>query len=286
MQGVVDTEVYTDGSCVKNGQETARAGSGVWYGPHDTRNTSLCVAGPEQSNQVGELLTILHVAKTHPPKAAVTIKSDSKYAIDGLTTHLNHWEDSGWLDVHHAEIFKCITAWLKHRSNVTRFIWVKGHAGNAGNEAADELAREGAEMELTDDHLDLTHPRNKIPTGARLSSLSQADLYRHIKKYKKLKPRGSTEANVGRIQACVEEHFRLRPSRQAIWKSTRSKDMSRNVRDYLWKNVHSAYKLGRFWDNIPGYELRGLISKRVGHLSRLIPIICRYFGLVVGDAHK
>jgi len=253
-----DTEVYTDGSCIKNGEDTARAGSGIWYGPHDTRNTSIRVAGKEQSNQMGELLAILHVIKTHPPDAAVTIKSDSKYAIEGLTTHLESWENTGWSGVRHAEVFKCTTAWLRHRSNVTRFVWVKGHSGIAGNDEADKLARQGAESEPTSDNLDLTYPPNKIPTGAKLNALSQAELYKRIKRQKHTIPRKGTEVNIERVQSGVEHHFQLRPSPKAIWKSIRSKDISRNIRDYLWKAMHNAYRLGKYWDNIPGYEQRGL----------------------------
>jgi len=167
-----DTVVYTDGSCIRNGQDSARAGSRIWYGPHDTRNTSIRVAGPEQSNQMGELLAILHVIKTHPPDAELTIKSDSKYAIEGLTTHLERWESTGWSGVRHAEVFKCITAWSRHRSNITKYIWVKGHSGIDGNEEADKLARRGAEDEPSCEHLDLTYPPNKIPTGAKLAALS------------------------------------------------------------------------------------------------------------------
>ena len=249
-----DTEVYTDGSCIRNGQESARAGSGIWYGLNDARNTSIRITGPEQSNQMGELIAILHVIKTHPPDAALTIKSDSKYAIEGLTKHLESWENTGWTGVRHAEVFKCITAWMRHRSNVTKFIWVKGHSGIDGNEEADKLARKGAEDEPPSERLDLTYPPNKIPTGAKLAALTQADLYHRIKKQKKVKSRERTRINVERMQACIEDHFQLKPSPKAIWMSIRSRDISRNIRDYLWKTMHSAYKVGKFWDNIPGHE--------------------------------
>jgi len=207
---------------------------------------------------MGELIAILHVIKTHPPDAALTIKSDSKYAIEGLTKHLESWENTGWTGVRHAEVFKCITAWTRHRSNITKFIWVKGHSGIDGNEEADKLARKGAEDEPPSECLDLTYPPNKIPTGAKLAALTQAELYHHIKKRKKVKLRERTRINVERTQACIEDHFQLKPSPKAIWISIRSRDISRNIRDYLWKTLHSAYKVGNFWDNIPGHEQWGL----------------------------
>ena len=252
-----NTDVYTDGSCIRNGLDTARAGCGIWFGPHDIRNASIRVAGPEQSNQMGELLAVLHAIKNHPLDAAITIRSDSKYVIEGLTTHLENWENTGWSGVRHAKVFKCITAWLRHRSNVTRFIWVKGHSGMVGNEEADALAKKGAESEQTNEEADLTYPPNKIPTGAKLSALSQAELYNCVRRRKRMKPRESTATNVERTQSDIEQHFQLRPSPKAIWKSIRSKDISRNIRDFLWKTMHNAYMVGKFWTNIPGYEQRG-----------------------------
>lgn len=87
---------------------------------------------------------------------------------------------------------------------------------------------------------------------------SQAKLFHDIKKLKDVKPRESTKVNIGRTQAGVDDYFQLLPSPEAIWKSMRSRDISRNVRDYLWKNMHNAYKLGKSWNNIPNLEQRGL----------------------------
>src|SRR5436190_13702749 len=90
------TTVYTDGACINNGDENAQAGSGIWYGENDTRNKALRVPGPIQTNQVGELYAILETIKDNLQNSPLLIKSDSKYAIDGLTKHIDEWEDKGW----------------------------------------------------------------------------------------------------------------------------------------------------------------------------------------------
>ena len=80
-----ETMVYTDGACDNNGKENASAGSGVWYDDKDPRNQCVRVPLQEQSNQTGELFAILLAVRNHPPNKDLTIVSDSKYAIDGLT---------------------------------------------------------------------------------------------------------------------------------------------------------------------------------------------------------
>ncbi|KAI0682197.1 hypothetical protein BC835DRAFT_1300074 [Cytidiella melzeri] len=85
--------VYTDGSCLNNGAANACAGAGVWYGTDDSRNLAIRVPGPTQTNQAGEVLAIQRVAALTPPSRPLHIISDSRYAIDGLTTHLQKWRD-------------------------------------------------------------------------------------------------------------------------------------------------------------------------------------------------
>src|SRR5204862_1234654 len=166
-----DTVINTDGSCINNGQEDAQAGSGIWYGENDPRNTALRVPGKIQSKQTGELYAILHVAKTVPKEAPLTIKSDSQYVIKGLTKNLTHWEDKGWIGVSNSEMFKTTAAWLRSRNNTTSFQWIKGHSGETGNEEADRLAAEGASLPQ-EENLDLEAPTNFVHTGAKLAIMT------------------------------------------------------------------------------------------------------------------
>ena len=252
--------VYTDGSCSNNGETTARAGSGVWFGDDDPRNTSMRVPGPDQSNQTGELIAILHALRSTPPDRALTIKTDSMYAIQGLTVNLEKWEDKGWLSSKHAGIFKCLTAWMRYRSNTTKITWVKGHSGVKGNEEADKLAAVGAASPSTSDELDLTAPADLVPSGAKLSALAQRDLYRTVLRSKRPPPRRTSELNVGRIQACATEVYGTAPTEESVWKSTRHCDLTKKTREFLWKCLHNAFKIGKFWSKIEGYEYRGICS--------------------------
>ena len=87
--------IYTDGACLNNGKSNAQCGSGIWFGPDDPRNKTIKVPGTEQSNQIGELAAIIGATQDVPTFSPLKINTDSKYVINGLTTHLTHWEDIG-----------------------------------------------------------------------------------------------------------------------------------------------------------------------------------------------
>ncbi|KAI0684023.1 hypothetical protein C8T65DRAFT_781194 [Cerioporus squamosus] len=70
-------EVHTDGSCDSNGAGTAVAGSGVFFGPSDSRNLALRVPGELQSNQIAEIYAVSAAVAAVPPFAPLHIVSDS-----------------------------------------------------------------------------------------------------------------------------------------------------------------------------------------------------------------
>ncbi|KAI0718700.1 hypothetical protein C8T65DRAFT_540700, partial [Cerioporus squamosus] len=71
-----ETEVYTDGSCDKNGSANAIAAGSVWFGPNDARNVSSLVPGSAHTNQVAELFAVSIAAAVVPPFAALHIVTD------------------------------------------------------------------------------------------------------------------------------------------------------------------------------------------------------------------
>ena len=252
-----DTELiaYTDGSCVNNSTDDARAGSGIWYGHQDPRNTAIRVPGSKQSNQVGELLAILHAIKKAPENQPLRIRSDSRFAIDGLTKYARDWEKKDWIGVKHGPLFKCTTAWLRARTATTTLQWVKGHAGIEGNEEADKLAAEGVEKSPERDEIDLRIPADTMTTGAALARVSQSLIYQHLTNREKIE-RVATERSLEKIKIAAKEIFEVTPTSEAIWKGIRNKDITKKIRDFLWKHAHGIYRLGKFWNHIPGYENR------------------------------
>ena len=140
----LEMKVYTDGSCENNGKLNAESGSGVWIEEDHPLNRALKNGGPKQSNQVGELVAVIAAVGILPNYCKLTIVTDSRYVIEGLTEHLQKWENDGWVGIENAPLFKRAAYLLKKRSAPTAFEWVKGHKGVLGNEESDKLAKEGA----------------------------------------------------------------------------------------------------------------------------------------------
>ncbi|KAJ7758247.1 hypothetical protein B0H16DRAFT_1662335 [Mycena metata] len=87
--------------------------------------------------------------------------------------------------------------------------------------------------------------------GAKLSTLTQALAYRGIKALKEKVNRKTTDENVLSTQQAVKTLFKKTPTEKLIWKSIRNKDISRQVRNFMWKTLHGAHRVGKFWTHIP-----------------------------------
>ncbi|KAJ4134642.1 hypothetical protein NW768_004238 [Fusarium equiseti] len=145
--------IYTDGSSQGNGKPGARAGLGVFFGPDDERNLAERLPGVPQTNQRAELLAMLRAMELVPETQGIKILTDSKYSIACATEWVANWEKNNWKnsakkDVMNQDIIRPLVAKKREREAAgaaTEFEWVKGHATDPGNIAADRLANMGAE---------------------------------------------------------------------------------------------------------------------------------------------
>jgi len=133
---------YTDGACSGN---PGPGGWGVWlcYGKHEKE---ICGGEKHTTNQRMELQAAIQALKALKKPSNITIYSDSKYVIQGITSWVHGWKKRGWKNaakkpVVSQDLWETLDA-LNHIHTVN-WQWVKGHAGNVGNEKADELARQG-----------------------------------------------------------------------------------------------------------------------------------------------
>jgi len=133
---------YTDGACSGN---PGPGGWGVWlrYGEHEKE---LCGGERTTTNQRMELQAAIEALKALKKPSEITIVTDSKYVLNGITEWIHGWKKKGWKnskkdDVANRELWEALDA-LNKVHKVT-WQWVKGHSGDEGNERADELARAG-----------------------------------------------------------------------------------------------------------------------------------------------
>ena len=98
--------VYMDGSCLNNGKQSTKCGGGIWLEDGSQHNRILRIPGLNQSNQVGEIAAVVVALEKLPNYIPLLIKTDSRYVIEGLTTHLKKWEDQGWIGIKNKEWFR------------------------------------------------------------------------------------------------------------------------------------------------------------------------------------
>ena len=135
-------EIYTDGACSGN------PGPGGWgvliLENGDERELSGGEA--ETTNNRMELKAAIEALKATSNAKAVSIYTDSQYVKNGITTWMAGWKRNGWKTsakkpVKNKDLWEALDEATRAREIEWR--WVKGHDGDAGNERADELARQG-----------------------------------------------------------------------------------------------------------------------------------------------
>jgi ribonuclease HI len=81
----------------------------------------------------------------------VAIYTDSEYVRNGIMTWIHNWKRRGWRTAD-GKAVKNIELWQRLDALVQQhdvaWHWVKGHAGDPGNERADALANKGVDKAL------------------------------------------------------------------------------------------------------------------------------------------
>jgi ribonuclease HI len=251
----ISMEVYTDGVCIHNGKLNTRCGSGLWIGENNAINKAIKIPGNKQSNQIREIAAIIAAAESLLNYRKLTIITDSRYVIDGLTKHLKTWEDNGWINIKNTEFFKKAAYILKRRTAPTAFKWVKGHQGNLGNEESDKLAKEGAEKQAPD-NFPLDIPSKFDLQGAKLATLTQAIAYRGIRERKPQITCPLTNRNLNLIRKAIQSFTNELETDETFWKSLRKHSIRIRVKQFLFKAINNTPMIGDKWTNIQGYKER------------------------------
>lgn len=132
--------IYTDGACSGN------PGPGGWgallrYGEVEKE---LSGGELETTNNRMELTAAIESLNALKQPCVVELYTDSTYVKDGINGWIHGWKKNGWKTaakkpVKNADLWQLLDEAVKRHT--VHWHWVKGHAGDEGNERADALAR-------------------------------------------------------------------------------------------------------------------------------------------------
>jgi len=135
-------EIYADGACKGN---PGPGGWGAWLA-FDGHEKELCGGELLTTNNRMELTAVIRALEALKRPSKVKIYTDSVYVQKGITEWIHGWKTRGWRTsdkkpVKNEELWRELDS-LSQQHKI-EWIWVKGHAGDFGNERADALANQG-----------------------------------------------------------------------------------------------------------------------------------------------
>lgn len=135
-------EIFTDGACRGN------PGPGGWGALLRYGDVEKTLHGGEQhtTNNRMELLAVIKALEALKKPCQISLYSDSKYVLGGITEWMENWKKRNWKTankkpVQNVELWQRLDALaVQHEID---WHWVKGHSGHRENEIADQLANQG-----------------------------------------------------------------------------------------------------------------------------------------------
>jgi ribonuclease HI len=137
--------IYTDGACKGN------PGPGGWGAIlRSTGHVEKELFGGERltTNNRMEMTAVIEALSALKRPCEISLYIDSKYVLQGITEWLPGWKAKGWKTaakqpVKNVDLWQKLDALVNTGGHTIEWCWVKGHAGDPGNERADALANKG-----------------------------------------------------------------------------------------------------------------------------------------------
>ena len=132
-------KIYTDGACSGN---PGKGGWGALILENDDE-TKISGSAMNTTNNRMELTAVIKALELYEKPREIEIFTDSKYVMQGITEWIKNWKHNQWKtsqkkDVKNKDLWLLLD--LASEKHNIEWNWVKGHAGNYGNEIADKLA--------------------------------------------------------------------------------------------------------------------------------------------------
>ncbi|HHI80861.1 MAG TPA: ribonuclease HI [Planctomycetes bacterium] len=135
-------EIWTDGACKGNPGPGGWGALLCWKG----KEKELCGGESLTTNNRMELMAAIRALEALKRPCRVILHTDSQYLRGGITQWIHGWKARGWKTagkkpVKNQDLWERLDALIQKHEIEWR--WVKGHAGDEGNERADALANKG-----------------------------------------------------------------------------------------------------------------------------------------------
>lgn len=137
-------EIFTDGACKGN------PGPGGWGALLRMGENEKELSGGEvhTTNNRMEMTAAIRALEALREPCEVSLHTDSKYLIDGITKWIHGWKKKGWKNaakkpVVNEDLWRELEA-ITGKHTIT-WHWVRGHSGHPENERVDQLASDAAE---------------------------------------------------------------------------------------------------------------------------------------------
>ena len=142
-------EIFTDGACRGN------PGPGGWGAllRYNSTEKELSGAEAETTNNRMEMSAVIGALETLTRPCKVSITTDSKYVMQGITEWIENWKKRGWKTASRKPV-KNVDLWQNLDELVQKheisWHWVKGHSGHIENERVDEIANQAIDAMLSE----------------------------------------------------------------------------------------------------------------------------------------
>ena len=132
-------KIYTDGACSGN---PGKGGWGVLI-QEDDNEKKLSGSELNTTNNRMELTAVIRALEHYDEAKEIEVFTDSKYVMQGITEWIKKWKTNRWKtsqkkDVKNKDLWVLLDS-VSAKHDI-KWSWVKGHAGDYGNEIADKLA--------------------------------------------------------------------------------------------------------------------------------------------------
>lgn len=139
--------IYADGACKGN---PGPGGWGAWI-KYDEHEKELFGGEPLTTNNRMELTAVIRALEALKRPCKIKVYTDSVYVQKGISEWIIGWKARNWRTADKKPV-KNDDLWreldLLVQQHQIQWLWVKGHAGDVGNERADMLANKGVEQLL------------------------------------------------------------------------------------------------------------------------------------------